>query len=288
MGAAGWAFVAAAIFALGTVLQQKGAMEAPPANTRGFLGALVSKPVWLAGGACQILGFVTQAIALDKGKLFLVQPIISLQVVIALPLGIWITSQRVGRREWFGAVAVLVALGVFLGVSKPEAGRVTVPTGVWIAAAVVVPGLVAALALFGWHRPPAEKAALFGTTAGILFGFEAAAMKTFDTAISHGFTAVLTSWSSYALLFSAAGGFYFMQVALQAGALAPAIASSNAANPVASAVLARTMYLETPQRTAGGKIASLLALVVLVIGLIWLARGQAAPGQAQQPLAGAS
>jgi drug/metabolite transporter (DMT)-like permease len=263
-------------------------MEAPPANTGGFIGALVSKPVWLAGGAFQVLGFVTQAVALDKGKLFLVQPIISLQVVFALPLGIWITSQRVGRREWFGAVAVIVALGVFLGVSNPAAGRTTVPTAVWIAAVVVVAVLVAAIALFGWHRPPAEKAALFGATAGILFGFEAAAMKTFDTALSHGFTTLLTSWSSYALLFSAAGGFYFMQVALQAGALAPAIASSNAANPIASAGLARTMYLETPQRTAGGKVASLLSLVVLVIGLIWLARGQAAPDAAGQPLAEAS
>ena len=288
MSAAGWAFVSAAIFALGTVLQQKGAMEAPPANTGGFLGALFSKPVWLAGGVCQVLGFVTQALALDTGELFLVQPIVSLQVVIALPLGIWITSQRVGRREWFGAVAVLVALAVFLGVSNPAAGRTTVPTGVWIAAAVVVAALVAAIVLFGRHRPSAEKAALFGTTAGILFGFEAAAMKTFDTAISNGFTSVLTSWSSYALLFSAAGGFYFMQVSLQAGALAPAIASSNAANPIASAGLARTMYLETPQRTAGGKVASILSLVVLVVGLTWLARGQAAPGQAGQPAAGAS
>ena len=284
MGAAGWAFVSAAIFALGTVLQQKGAMEAPPANTGGFIGALFSKPVWLAGGACQVLGFVTQALALDEGKLFLVQPIVSLQVVFALPLGIWITSQRVGRREWFGAVAVIVALGVFLGVGNPAAGRVTVPPAVWIAAVVVVAVLVAAIALFGWHRPPAQKAALFGTTAGILFGFEAAAMKTFDTAISQGLSAVLTSWSSYALLFSAAGGFYFMQVSLQAGALAPAIASSNAANPIASAALARTMYLETPQRTTGGKVASLLALAVLVVGLLWLARGQAAADETGQPM----
>ena len=286
MGAAGWAFLTAAIFALGTVLQQKGAMEAPPANTGGFIGALFSKPVWLAGGACQVLGFVTQAIALDKGKLFLVQPIVSLQVVFALPLGIWITNQRVGRREWFGAVAVIVALAVFLGVSNPAAGRTTVPTAVWIAAMAAVAVLVVAIALFGWHRPPAQKAALFGTTAGILFGFEAAAMKTFDTAVSNGFTAVLTSWSSYALLFSAAGGFYFMQVSLQAGALAPAIASSNAANPIASAALARTMYLETPQRTAGGKVASLLALVVLVVGLLWLARGQAAANEPVRPVPG--
>jgi drug/metabolite transporter (DMT)-like permease len=173
MGAAGWAFVSAGIFALGTVLQQKGAMEAPPANTGGFIGGLVSRPVWLAGGAAQVLGFVTQGIALDKGKLFLVQPIISLQVVLALPLGIWITGQSIGKREWFGAVAVIVALGVFLGVSKPAAGRDTVPTAVWVAAVVVVALLVAATVLFGWHRPAAEQAALFGATAGILFGFEA-------------------------------------------------------------------------------------------------------------------
>lgn len=288
MGAAGWAFVSAAIFALGTVLQQKGAMEAPPANTGGFLGALFSKPVWLAGAAAQVLGFVTQALALDEGKLFLVQPIISLQVVIALPLGIWITSQRVGKREWIGAFAVVAALGVFLGVSKPEAGRTTVPTAVWIAAVVVIGAGVVAIALFAWHRPPAEKAAFYGTTAGILFGFEAAAMKTFDTALANGFTAVLTSWSSYAMLFSAAGGFYFMQVALQAGALAPAIASSNAANPIASAALARTMYLETPQRTTGGKVASLVSLVVLVIGLIWLARDQSTPDEAREPAAASS
>ena len=286
MGAAGWAFISAAVFALGTVLQQKGAIEAPPANTGGFIGGLVSKPVWLAGGAAQVLGFVTQAIALDKGELFLVQPIISLQVVIALPLGIWLTSQHVGKREWLGAIAVIVALGVFLGVSNPAAGRDTVPTGVWIAAVVVVAVLVTAVVLFDWHRPPAEKAALFGATAGILFGFEAAAMKTFDTALSQGFTALLTSWASYALLFSASGGFYLMQVALQAGALAPAIASSNAANPIASAALARTMYLETPQRTAGGKVASLLSLAVLVVGLVWLARGESPPSRAPESVAG--
>jgi hypothetical protein len=44
------------------------------------------------------------------------------------------------------------------------------------------------------------------------------------------------------------------------------------------------MYLETPQPTAGGKVASLVALVVLIIGLIWLARGERAPGEARQPL----
>jgi drug/metabolite transporter (DMT)-like permease len=276
MGAAGWALVSAIVVALGVVLQQKGAMEAPPANTGGFITGILSKPVWLAGLGCQILGWVTQAIALDKGDLFLVQPIISLQIVFALPLGVWITHQRVGRREWLGAVGVLVALAVFLLVAHPSAGRTSVPTAVWIISTLVVAGLVGALTLLGSRRPSAQRAALFGTGAGILFGFQAAAMKAFDTVVPGGISALVTSWTSYALLLSALGGFYLLQTSLQAGALAPSVASSNAANPVTSVALGRTMYLETPQRTAGGKVASLVALAVLVVGLIQLARGQAA------------
>src|SRR5262249_33469034 len=150
---------------------------------------ILSKPVWLAGLGCQALGFVAEALALDKGELFLVQPIVSLQVVFALPLGIWITNQRVGRREWLGAGAVLIGLGVFLGVSDPSAGRATVPTAVWIAAALGVAALVAVVALVGWRRPPAEKAALFSIAAGILFGFQAAAMKAFDAVVPGGISA---------------------------------------------------------------------------------------------------
>jgi hypothetical protein len=47
------------------------------------------------------------------------------------------------------------------------------------------------------------------------------------------------------------------------------------------------MYLETSQRTTGGKVASLLSLAVLVIGLIGLARGESEPGEAPESVAGA-
>jgi drug/metabolite transporter (DMT)-like permease len=274
--------VSAAFCALGLVLQQKGTLEAPEATSSGFIAAIFSKPVWLAGAASQVLGWVTQALALKQGTLFLVQPVISLQVVFALPLGIWITRQRVGRREWLGALAVVAGLAVYLGVSNPSQGRSTVPADVWASATVVVIVVVALLAAFGWRRAPTEKAACLGTAAGILYGYQAAAMKDFTQVAPDGFLAMVTSWSSYALLISALGGFYLVQASLQTGALAPSIATSNAANPLTSAALGRTMFLEIPQRTAGGKIASFGALVVLLIGLVWLARGKAAADEQRQ------
>src|SRR5690349_23390938 len=46
--------------------------------------------------------------------------------------------------------------------------------------------------------------------------------------------------------------------------LAPAIASSNAVCPVTSVVLGRVVFLETPQRTTGGKVISVVSLVLLL------------------------
>ena len=278
MGAAEWAVLSAAFCAIGIVLQQKGAMAAPPAGSKGFIGALIKKPVWLAGLGGQILAWVTQALALDKGELIVVQPILSLQVVFALPLGIWLTHQDVGKREWLGAVVVIVGLAVFLTVSNPTEGRSVVPALVWAVATAIIVVVVGALALVGWHRRPAERAAMLGVAAGVLFGFQAAAMKSFDTVVPGGLSAMATSWSSYAMLLSAIGGFYLVQTSLQTGALAPSIAASNAANPLASALLGRTVFLETPQRTTGGRIASIASLGLLVLGIIWLARGEAATG----------
>ena len=276
MGATGWALLSAFFAGLGVVLQQKGTMEAPDAGSAGFVAAILHKPVWLAGGACQLGCWVCQGIALTKGPLSLVQPIISLQIVIALPLGVAITSQRVGRREWLGAALVVAGITVFVAVTNPASGRSTAPANVWLLAAGIVAALTALAAIVGSRSRPAMRAAFFGAAAGILFGFQAAVMNTFVDVVPDGVSAILTSWSTYALIISALGGFYFLQSALQVGVLAPAIAASNAACPITSVVLGRVVFLETPQRTVGGKVASVVSAVVLLVGLVLLARGEAA------------
>ena len=276
MGATGWALLSAFFAGLGVVLQQKGTMEAPDAGSAGFVSAILHKPVWLAGGACQLGCWVCQGIALTKGPLSLVQPIISLQIVIALPLGVAITGQRVGRREWVGAALVVLGITVFVAATNPASGRSAAPANVWLVAGGVVAALTALAAIVGSRSRPAMRAAFFGAAAGILFGFQAAVMNTFVDVVPDGVSAILSSWSTYALVISALGGFYFLQSALQVGVLAPAIAASNAACPITSVVLGRVVFLETPQRTTGGKVASVVSAVVLLVGLVLLARGEAA------------
>jgi drug/metabolite transporter (DMT)-like permease len=282
VGATGWALLSAFFGGLGVVLQQKGAMEAPAAASGGFVAAIVRKPVWLAGGACQLGCWVCQGIALTKGPLSLVQPLIALQIVIALPLGVAITDQRVGRREWLGAVFVVVGITVFVGATNSASGRSSAPASVWLVVSAVIAALTAVAAIVGSRRRPATKAALFGAAAGVLFGFQAAVMNVFVGVVPDGIHAILSSWSTYALIVSALGGFYFLQTALQVGVLAPAIATSNAACPITSVVLGRVIFLETPQRTTAGKIVSIASAASLLVGLVLLARGEAAQ-QAQEP-----
>jgi drug/metabolite transporter (DMT)-like permease len=270
------ALVAALLFAVGVVLQQKGAMAAPPAGSRGFLGSILASPAWLAGGAAQVVGWFVQALALDRGQLFLVQPIVALQVVFALPLGVALTGQHVHRREWLGAAAVVVGLAVFLGVSDPSAGRDGAPAGTWLLAGLAVAVASAALAALGARRPPAVKAACFGTGAGILFGFQAAVTKAFTDVVPDGLGAILSSWTTYALIASALVGFAFVQVSLQAGVLAASVATMNAANPATSILLGRVVYREVPAHAPGSRVVSLLALALLLAGLVAVSRAEPA------------
>jgi drug/metabolite transporter (DMT)-like permease len=287
MGAIGWALVSALFGGLGVVLQQKGAMAAPPADSSGFVVSIVRNPVWLLGAACQLGCWTAQGAALARGPLSHVQPVVSLQIVIALPLGVLITHQRVGRREYLGALLVVVGVGVFVGATHAETGRHAAPADVLLAVTGAIVVLVVVGAVIGARSRPATRAGLFGAAAGVLYGYQAAAMNVFVDVVPRGLGAVLASWSTYALIVSALGGFYLLQSALQVGVLAPAIASSNAVCPITSVVLGHVVFLETPQRTTGGKIVSAVSLLLLLGGIGLLARGQAArTGETPAPAPG--
>jgi hypothetical protein len=77
-------------------------------------------------------------------------------------------------------------------------------------------------------------------------------------------------------------GFYFTQVSLPAGVLAPAIATTNVANPATAMIIGRFVFQEVPRRSTGGKIASLVSLALMLVGLVAVSRGEGA-GQAGGP-----
>ncbi len=281
------ALIASLLFALGTVLQQKAGLDdpVPDRGSSGLLLQMARRPVWLAGIAADALGFVAQAIALAIGRLAVVQPLLISSVVFALPLGVRLTGQTVRRIDVAAALVVCAALAAFLVVADPSGGRNDAPLGEWLVAGGACAAVAAALVLAGRASPPARKAALVGSAAGILFGLSAALTKTVGDQFAGSVLSVFVHPQLYAL---AAVGYVAMtlsQISLQTGALAPAIATAMALDPVASVVLGTTLFDESLHATAAGAAAGLAALLAALGGLAVLARTQET-GAATKPAAG--
>ncbi len=272
------AVLAAFLFAFGTVLQQKGTLTTAAAeDDPRFLLQILHRPVWVAGAVCQSSGWVLQAMALDRASLVVVQSLTALSLVIALPLGMLLTNQHVGRREVAGACLTLVGIVFFVSAGQPQGGTPHPSSGAWWAACLITGSLI--LLLFGVGRrfTGASKALTFGAAAGLGYGLQAAVTKTFVTEIGGGVLALLSSWSVYVLIISAVSGFALQQSALKTGVLAPAMASSNSVTLFSSVLLGIGVYGETLSKAGTSHTGStIVGLIVAIIGIALLA-GSGAP-----------
>jgi drug/metabolite transporter (DMT)-like permease len=145
------ALCAAFLFALAATLQQKGALNLPELSLRdpASLARLVGQTMWLMGTIALLVGYVLQAAALDRGRLAIIQPLLVMTVVFALPLGYLLTSQKVGRSEIVGAAVIVVGLALFALFGDPAGGNENAPGGEWAVAIAVLAAVCVVLLLFG-------------------------------------------------------------------------------------------------------------------------------------------
>jgi drug/metabolite transporter (DMT)-like permease len=266
----------AAVFALGTVLQQRVVMDAPEARQASaeILFKLIRHPVWVGGIAAYGIAFGLQAAALGDGRLVVVQPILATTIVFALPLGVWLSAQKITRRDVVAAFVVTVGLALFLLLADPSGGRQDAPIGEWIVAGAVVVGIATALVLAGLARTGALRAALLGTASGLLFGLVSALTKGAVEVLQDDGADVLLNWHLYALLVVGFAGMTITQLSLQTGILPPAVATSSIFNPAASVVLGLTLFEEQVHHSTLGRIGAVIALLAMFGGIAALALGR--------------
>ena len=272
--------LAAFSFAFGLVLQQRGTLEttAPEGDPR-FMAEAVRKPVWLIGGALVIVGWILQAAALNYGSLVVVQSLMALSLVFALPLGVRFTAQRVGRRSIIGALITLVGIVLLVAVGQPQGGISSPSSTAWIASGLIILVLIVLVVAIGRRRRGPAAAVLFATAAGFCFAFQAAVTKVFVGELGNGAGAVFSNWYIYALVASAALGFGLQQSALKSGFLAPAMAALNAATLAVSVILGVAIFQETLSQGHGRLSPAVVGLAIAIVGVIILASSQ--PGQSE-------
>lgn len=269
------ALVAALLFALGTVLQQRAGLEKPSeGGSSGLLLRMARRPVWLAGILADAFGFLAQAAALGIGRLAVVQPLLVSSVVFALPLGARLTGQRVRRIDVGAAILVVGALIAFLTIANPSGGRDDAPVGQWLVAGGACVLVCVPLVLLGRRGPAPRRAASLGIATGVLFALSAALTKVVVDDLDDGILEMFVEWHLYALIAVGYASMTLNQLALNTGALAPAVATSMAFDPIASVVLGVTLLDESLNTSPLEAVGTAIALAAALVGMAILARSQ--------------
>jgi drug/metabolite transporter (DMT)-like permease len=285
------ALVAAVCFALAATLQQRGQFELADAGSAvlgvGGLVRLVAVPIWLLGTLILLVGYATQGAALDRGQLVVVQPLMVTTIVWALPLGYWLTSQHVVRRQVLGAGAVVVGLAMFVVVGDPDAGVDNASTRGLVTASVVISAVVVMLLLWLRTKPtPSLQAAGLGLCAGLWFGLSATFAKPVINDLHEGLAEAAKDWRTWALLGFGFAAFLIQQLSLATGQLAPAMAAVSVSNPAISVALGILLFQERLTRPGWHVLVAGAALLAALGGavLITLAnRETQVPGQTLLP-----
>lgn len=262
-------------FALGTVLQQRGALQtrAREGDIR-FLTQILRKPVWFLGVFVTVVAFGLQAAALLHGSLALVQALQTLSLVLALPLGIRLTHQRVGSYSLLGAGITVAGLIVFVILGEPQGG-ISRPGGTaWLASALAITTVTALLTWLAFRRRGPGAAALFATAAGVCFALQAAVTKVVVNSLGDGWAAVLLSWPLYALVLAAGVGFALQQASLKTGYLAPSMAALNAATLAVSVLLGITVFHEALSQGGDHMFFAAAGLLLAIGGVVVLAHSR--------------
>jgi hypothetical protein len=263
------ALVAAFFFALAATLQQKGALgmgEVSLGSPKSLL-ALAKQTSWLFGTAALLCGYGFQAVALAHGRLAVIQPLLVTTIVFALPLGYFLTSQVINRREVLGAAVVVLGLAIFTVVGDAADGNDNAPANEW-AVAVLVFGLVAVLLIVLGNRGSiVRKAGLYGACAGVLYGLSASLCKpTVEILGDDGIGTVLTSWEAYAFAIAGVLAFVVQQVSLATGKLATSVATVSVCNPLVSIVIGTLLLDERLAEPTWHKVVAYCGLGVALVG----------------------
>ena len=262
-------------------------------DTRGFdfgiLFHLVRQPIWLAGLASQILGFLLQVTALHFGDLALVQPILATELLFVFAAMSVIGSRRVRRRDWLAATAMAAGLGLFLLTASPSGGHLHARAVSWLVAGAVTAAVVLGItgAALGWEGRSevsrSRRAALLGVATGIAWGFVAAVIKELSSHLGHGVTAILSNWSPYVLVGVGAATMLLASHALSAGPLAASQPGFTILDPLTASLLGLFLFDEHVRTGALTVVGELAALALLVGGVAVLSHSQLVVADAPVP-----
>ena len=267
------ALAAALCYALASVLQQRAAARQPHhlAKRMGLLVRLVRQPLWLVGNLADGAGYVFQFLALRRGSLALVEPLMVAGLLFALPLGALLDHRRLTARQWAAGLTVVAGLAMFLIVSRPGPGRPHATAVQWTGLTVLV--AAAALAALGLGRGSATRRALvLAAGAGVVYGYTSAVTERTGHLLNRGVVHAAGSWAPYALVVSGVIGMVLAQSAFQAGHLRLSLPLLTVVQPLVAIAIGRFVFGEHISSHGAAGVGEVLGIGLMIAGVFALAQ----------------
>ncbi|HCT78380.1 MAG TPA: hypothetical protein DGT23_17740 [Micromonosporaceae bacterium] len=277
------ALVSALCFAGAAALQHAAtrsiALAAPPGSAGlarwlpvlGMLSKMLGDRIWWCGLALNVLGFVLHATALHLGSITVVQALLCVQLMFALPFA----TARFGAlplaRDWIGTAAV--SLGIIMLVmtrgSVPQTLERHHLIPVVVASAMV---LMAVLVVAAKAGRKSIRTAVIGTASGV--GFSLTAVLTVVVAgqlLHNGWFAVLSHWHVYGLALSGLIAAILVQDAFASGSFPAALTAMIVADPLASWLWGAILFDQTPPTTPAALAGLVFSGLLIGVGVSMLA-----------------
>jgi len=267
----------AGAFAISNALQHRAAGTVPATVRRALavLGHLARQRAWLGATGISFCAVLLHALALRVGSIALVQPLMLVGVVLAVPARAALERKLPPWREVRAVGVTVVGLTVFVLSANPEPSMTTprIPL-----AAVFVVGCFA-VALFALRasrrcgtRAAGPQAVMLGAGAGVMFGATAGLLKlvsitaTSTSGLHLPFLAALGMLVASGLL-----GTAMNQRAYQIAPIAFSMPLVNVVDIVVALLFGAAVFGELPGHTFGQLGLQLGALVCVSVGLVLIA-----------------
>jgi drug/metabolite transporter (DMT)-like permease len=265
--------------AVGIVVRQRATMDVPSDQSVSarMIATLLRRPVWWVGTAVAVAGYGFQALALVKGSLIVVQPLLVSALLFALPLSARLAGRRVTRREWLwaGLLTLSLALFVLLARPGPPDQPASVPVSVLVAFGCLA--LIVGCVLVARRLDGSQRAVLFAVGVGVLFGVVAVVTKIVMHLLNQrGAMALLATPAPYALVILGIVATLLQQSAFHAGALQTSVPTMLVLEPVVAVCLGALLLGEELDVSGYELIALIIAVAAMTAATFSLGRGEGA------------
>jgi drug/metabolite transporter (DMT)-like permease len=278
------AATAAFFNALTSVLQRIGVETAPDSTTMrlSLMAHAIKRGIWLIGFALMLVVFGLQATALRFGDLSVVQPVLTTELVfLLLILGTWF-HYRLGLQEWLGALIIVGGLGGFFLVAAPSGGNAIPSNHEWLVASTILLATIAGCIFAARYGPRWWRAASFGAATAVTAAYTAALTKAITSYTKLGWGHVFDHFEPYMLAVTGLGTVFLIQNALHAGPITASRTTMVTINPLVSIVLGLCLFADRLRSGPLWVSLEIVTLMVLVAGVVILARSPLVAGTGGQ------